>query len=213
MKRIYKKRKDEISAIYIRFKYSNLNHCNYIGQTNNILKGRPFRTHAYGGSYRGRVKWQSLILLKCPSSRLDTREAYFILKYRPKEMKLGSYFKKAWHLLKKSEMLFILTKHILIKCQWSPADWKHMAQQINQIGKSSDRIKHYNILKNLDLTTERLELCPEKISEAKTDKGRIERGELLDCTSTLPQQRIWLESFKKKFGLPKSTTLPVGGIV
>ena len=134
-KRIYKRKKDEINIIYIRFKWANLNGCNYVGQTTNILNGRPFRPFAYGSRINGTGGWQSIITLRCPTGSLDVREAYFVLKYRPTTMKIHTYFKKAWHLLKKNEMLFILTKYLLIKGHNSPSDWKLICGQINKIGK------------------------------------------------------------------------------
>ena len=192
-KRIYKK-KDEINVIYIRFKWANLKGCNYVGQTINILNGRPFRFHAYGGSNRGSSKWQSIIVLRCPSSRLDVREAYFILKYRPTTMKIHTYFKKAWHLLKKNEMMFLLTKYILLKNHHSPADWKIISGEINKIGKTKDQKEHYSILRNLRLSAEH-----KKVERPKTDEQKIKSGELLDPTSTIKQQTIWAKNFCKKF--------------
>ena len=192
-KRIYKKT-DEMNAIYIRFRFSNLNKCAYVGQTINILNGRPFRLHAYGGSTRGSSKWKSIIVLRCPSSRLDVREAYFVLKYRPCDMNLSRYFKKAWHLLKKNEMMFLLTKYIFLKNQHSPGDWNRILGAINKIGKAKDQKEHYNILRNLDLSIEH-----QKLERPKTDEQKIKSGELLDPTSTIKQQTVWAKNFCKKF--------------
>ena len=192
-KRIYKKN-DEMSVIYIRFRYSNLNKCNYVGQTINILNGRPFRPNAYGGLTRGSGKWKSIITLRCPDSRLDTREAYFVLKYKPCDMNLCRYFKKAWHLLKKNEMMFLLTKYIFLKNQHSPGDWNRILGAINKIGKTKDQKEHYNILRNLDLSIEH-----QKLERPKTDEQKIKSGELLDPTSTIKQQTVWAKNFCKKF--------------
>ena len=130
-KRIYKKN-DEMSVIYIRFRYSNLNKCNYVGQTINILNGRPFRQNAYGGLTRGSGKWKSIITLRCPDSRLDTREAYFVLKYKPCDMNLSRYFKKAWHLLKKKELVEVL-RIMFVPERWSKYDWQHINGSICEI--------------------------------------------------------------------------------
>jgi hypothetical protein len=130
-KRIYKKN-DEMSVIYIRFRYSNLNKCNYVGQTINILNGRPFRPNAYGGLTRGSGKWKSIITLRCPDSRLDTREAYFVLKYKPCDMNLCRYFKKAWHLLKKKELVEVL-RIMFVPERWSEYDWQHINGSICEI--------------------------------------------------------------------------------
>ena len=111
-KRIYKRKKDEINIIYIRFKWANLNGGNYVGQTTNILNGRPFRPFAYGSRINGTGGWQSIITLRCPTGRLDVREAYFVLKYRPTTMKIHTYFKKAWHLLKKNYTMFYIQKYM-----------------------------------------------------------------------------------------------------
>ena len=194
-KRVYTRKTDEISAIYIRFRYPSLNHCNYIGQTINVLDGRPFRTNAYGRKLQGWGKWQSLILLRCPLKRLDVREAYFILKFRPSDMKLTTYFKRAWYLLKKNEMLFILTKYLLIKKEHSLGDWKRICSCINEIGKSNDQKEHYEILKNLHLS-----IIHENLERSIIDQQKIKNGELLDITSTLEQQTIWAKNFCRKFG-------------
>ena len=193
-KRIYKRKKDEINVIYIRFKWANLKGCNYVGQTTNILNGRPFRPFAYGTRRSGTGGWQSIIILRCPTGRLDVREAYFILKYRPTTMNILKYFKKAWHLLKKNEMMFLLTKYILLKNHHSPGDWNIISGQINKIGKTKDQKEHYNILRNLDLSMEH-----EKLERPKTDEQKIKSGELLDTTSTIKQQTIWAKWFCKKF--------------
>jgi len=191
-KRIYKKN-DEMSVIYIRFRYSNLNKCNYVGQTINILNGRPFRQNAYGGSTRGSGKWKSIITLRCPDSRLDTREAYFVLKYKPCDMNLSRYFKKAWHLLKKKELVEVL-RIMFVPERWSKYDWQHINRSICEIEKTKDQKEHYNILRNLDLSIEH-----QKLERPKTDEQKIKSGELLDPTSTIKQQTVWAKNFCKKF--------------
>ena len=191
-KRIYKRKKDEINIIYIRFKWANLNGCNYVGQTTNILNGRPFRPFAYGSRINGTGGWQSIITLRCPTGRLDVREAYFVLKYRPTTMKIHTYFKKAWHLLKKNEMMFLLTKYIFLKDRHSPGDWKIISGEINKIGRTKDQKEHYDILRNLEFSMEHKKLeRPKLLEEQKTP--------LLDHTSTLEQQTLWAKWFCKKF--------------
>ena len=138
-KRIYKK-EDEMNVIYIRFRFSNLNKCTYVGQTINILNGRPFRFHAYGGSIRGSSKWKSIIVLRCPSSRLDVREAYFVLKYKPCDMKLNTYFKKAWHLLKKEKVVELL-RTMFVPERWSPTDWGYINNAICEIENETQNYK------------------------------------------------------------------------
>ena len=217
-KRIYVKKKDEISVIYIRFKYANLRECNYVGQSINYLNGRPFRRHAYGGSYKGRVKYQSLMLLRCPPGRLDTREAYFILKHRPSEMNLSRYFRKAWHLLKKSEMLDILTEHFLLKHQHSPQDWKRISQQIHEIGTSNDKVVHFKVLKNLQLVSDAHVVVWSKEQKehnkklTRIEREKIKRGELLDISSTLDEQQLWHARSCKKF-LGYTLPFPKEGVI
>tara|TARA_R100000951_G_C2608787_1_gene170536 strand:+ start:193 stop:1020 length:828 start_codon:yes stop_codon:yes gene_type:complete len=145
------RKKDEKSVIYIRFKLQNFTTCNYVGQTGNILRGRPFRLNAYGSAYKGTGKWASAFVIKCPDSRLDVREAYFVLKYRPTLQKITGYFRKAWHLLKKEEMLDIIEKNIFTKETLHPNDWERVQNKINLIKESNDQNYIRSVLIDLDI--------------------------------------------------------------
>ena len=151
-KKRYVRKKDEKSVIYIRFKLQNFTSCTYVGQTSNILRGRPFRVHAYGSAYKGTGKWASAFVIQCPDSRLDVREAYFVLKYRPTLQKITGYFRKAWHLLKKEEMLDIIEKNIFTNGNnMSPNDWERIQSKINLIKESNDQNYIRSVLIDLDI--------------------------------------------------------------
>jgi len=93
------------SRIYIRYRVDGT--VTYVGQMGNMTRGRSFRK-IIDKDYD--EKFDKVRLLRCPESRLDVREAYFILKLRPdwvfnnKGKKLfTSYYEKAKHLLKPEE--------------------------------------------------------------------------------------------------------------
>ena len=205
-------KENNVSVIYIRFVKKDHTVANYVGQTKELLKGRPFRKNARGSSYRGNIKCKSVIVLRCPVSRLIVREAYFVLHYKPKTQNIRTYFKRAWHLLTKEKLMECLT-YMYRPEDMSPNDWKLIHKGIKAVENAKTKKEEEEAL----IKSYILDINPQESGEAfkqlkEEEKEKIRKGELLDPTSTLPQQRIWLENFQKKFGLTKAP-LPTQGLI
>ena len=134
-------------AIYLRFTDKEMKNCNYVGLTKDFSKGRPFRK--YARKRTGRCK--KVVIIKCPEKRLNVREAYFILKFRPKLLDISKYFKMAYYLLKKEEVLDLLDNYILTKWNASPSDWKIITRYMQTYKTTDDKMLEREILNNLGL--------------------------------------------------------------
>jgi len=205
-------KEDNVSVIYIRFVKKDHTVANYVGQTKECLKGRPFRRNARGSSYQGNIKCKSVLILRCPVSRLIVREAYFVLHHKPKTQNIRPYFKRAWHLLTKEKLMECLA-YMYRPENMHPNDWEHICRGIKAVENAKTKKEEEEAL----IKSYILDIDPQESGEAfkqlkEEEKEKIRKSQLLDPTSTLPQQRIWLENFQSKFGLPK-TPLSPGGII
>ena len=137
-------------AIYLRFTDKEMKNCNYVGLTKDFFKGRPFRK--YARKKTGQCK--KVVIIKCPEKRLNVREAYFILKFRPKLLDISKYFKIAYYLLKKEEVLDLLDNYILKQNYWkfrSPSDLKILKRDMQTYKTTDDKMLEREILSNLGL--------------------------------------------------------------
>jgi len=194
---------ENVPAIYIRFIDKNYKRVSYVGQTKESLGGRPFRKTARGGSYRGHSKYKTVLIIRCPVSRLSVREAYFVCHHKPTTQKLKKYFKMAWHLLTKEKLMECLA-YMHNPKDMSPNDWEFICKGIKAVENAKKKEEEESALIEMGiLNYPRIGVeAFERLKKKNIELTELQKkGELLDPTSTLPQQRIWLENFRKKFGL------------
>ena len=88
-----------------------------------------------------------------------------------KLLDISKYFKMAYYLLKKEEVLDLLDNYILTKWNASPSDWKIITRYMQTYKTTDDKMLEREILSNLGLIFHKviMTICSNKVGRMNID--------------------------------------------